>query len=801
VLRDLRLAQRSLARTPGLFAAAVATMGLGIGLSTAVFSFADRVLLRPLPFRDADRLAVLWQRDTRAGTPVVELSWAEFVEWRTALREASGLAAMTATNFRLNLTGRGEPAQVDGAAVSAGFFDVVGLVPARGRLFVAGDAAPGAAPVVVLSEGYWRRALGADESAIGATLILDGEPATVVGVAPGDLTLPKGADVFTLADGLGAGLPDLRVLKFVARLRDGADLEHLRAELEAVSAGLARQRPDRNGGLRGVAVPLVDAVWGDARPALRLVSAAVGLVLLAACANVAALLLARGAQRVRERAVRQALGASRARLLGEALIESLIVAAAGAAVGVVCARAGLDVLVALAPPEVPRLAAATIDPRALGFALAAGLLAALAAGLGPGLAALAAPAADALREGTRGAAGGPRTRLLRRAVVVAQVAVALGLLCGAAVVGRAFARTAALDPGFRPDGVVTARLNLGARYPSHADRAAFLNPFLERVRSLPGVTGAAVVLLRPLRDPIGWDYAFTVEGQDAEEQRRNPTSNHESISPDYFRTMGIPLREGRDFDARDTADSLPVVVVSEGLARRYFAAGSAVGRRLKFGPPHSKQPWRTIVGVVGDVRYRSWGAVWPDAYVPLPQWSFGRLDLVVRSDRDPSELVPGLRAALAAGDPELALADVTTMERVVAQAVAGPRFTATVLLGFAAAALALCAVSLHGLLAWSVRSRSREIGVRVALGAAARDVHRLVVGEGARLLAGGVALGLVLALAGARLLAAVLEGANALDPLALALAVSTLAVVALFATALPAHDATRVDPATALREE
>lgn len=801
MLHDLRLALRSLLRAPGLFAAAVVTMGLGVGLTTGVFSFADLVLLRPLPFRDADRLAVLWQRDTRAGTPVVELSWEEFLEWRGALTEVSGLAAMTATNFRLNLTGRGEPAQVDGAAVSAAFFDVVGLPPARGRLFTAADAVDGAAPAVVLSERFWRRAFGADDGVIGAKLILDGEPATVVGIAPGDLTLPRGADVYTVADGLGRELPGLRVLKFVGRLRQGGDFDRLRAELETFTGTLARSRPDRQGGLRGVATPLPRAVWGDTRPALRLVTAAVTLVLLAACANVAALLLARGTLRGRERAVRLALGAPRGRLLREALAEALVVTLAGALLGVACAYLGLDLLVALAPPDVPRLAAAAVDARALAFALAVSLLAALAAGLLPGLAALASPAADGLREGARGAAGGPRTALLRKTVVVAQVAVALSLLCGAAVVARAFGRVAALEPGFRPEGVLTARLNLGARYPSHADRAAFVNPFLERVRALPGVTGAAVVLLRPLRDPIGWDYPFTVEGQDTETQRRNPASNHESISPDYFRTMGIPLREGRDFDARDDASATPVVIVSEGLAKRAFPTGGAIGRRLKFGPPHSAQPWRTIVGVAGDVRYRAWGELWPDVYVPLPQWSFGRLDLVVRGEGELEPLVPALRAALAAGDPELALADVTTMDRVVAQAVAGPRFTATVLLAFALAALVLCAVSLHGLLAWSVRSRAREIGVRVALGASARDVLRLVICEGARLTAFGLGLGLVLAAAGGRLLASVLQGTSAFDPAALILAIAALCSAALPATALPARAAARVDPARTLRED
>ena len=801
--QDLRLAARALLKSRGFTSIAVLTLALGIGASASIFSVVDAVLVHPLPFEDAERLVVMWQRDLKTGTPVVEISYGEFQDWTAAARSFDSLAAMTATNFRVNLTGRGEPRSLEGAAVSGDFFDILGVRPVAGRTFRPDEDAPGATPVAMLREGFWRRELGADAAVVGGALTLDGAPTTIVGIVPDDVSLPKGAEAwFPAGSGLSAEpARSIRILKAVARLGSGTSLDEARTEMELVARRQAEARPKENAGFGIHVARLSDQVYGDTRRALLLLFAAVGFVMLIACANVANLLLARGADRESELALRLALGASRNRLVRQLLVESVLVALLAGATGALFAWWSVAALVARVPADVPRLAHVAVDARVFAFCLGLSLLTSLLVGLLPALRASATDPAVALREGTRRASDAVRGRRLRSALVVGEMALSLALLAGAGLTGRSLMRLLDLAPGFDPSRTVTARLSLPDKYATKEDRTAFFEPLLERLAAIPGVESAGLVLLRPLSDPIGWDYDFIVEGQTPEQQERNPPCNYEAVNADYFRTMRIPLVRGRAFGAEDGADTARVTVVSQALAERFWPGQDALGRRLKFGSADGEAPWHTVVGVVGDVRNRGWTDKWLDAYVPYQQWSFGRMDIVLRTSVEPLSVVPALRRAVYAGDQDLPLSGVTTMEAAVTGSTAGPRFTALLLGLFAGIAVLLAAVGLYAVMAGAVARRTRELGVRMALGAGRGALLRLVVGDALRLVAGGIAIGLGLALASGQALQGLLYGVKSSDPVTLAAMVLLLAEAALLASALPARRAMRVDPISALRYE
>jgi putative ABC transport system permease protein len=802
LLHDLRQAARALAKRPSFTAVAVLTLGLGMGATTALFSVVDAVLLRPLPYRDTDQLVVLWQQDMRKAGPLVEIAWKDYETWRTEARAFEALALMTATNFRVNLSGRGEPAQAEGALVSGNFFDLLGVPLLRGRAFLPEEDTPGAPTVAVMSYGLWQRQFGGDPKIVGTSVTMDGSPATVIGVTPPDFALPRSAELwFSAAAAVSKDVPELRIFKAVGRLPARASLAAAQADMTRVSAALESREPKRNRGLGAVVVTLQKQIFGQGREALLLLMGAVACVLLIACANVANLLLARGHDREHEIAVRAALGASRWRLARQLLAESLLLGLAGGALGVFVAVMGVSSLVRLIPAALPHLDHVGVDARVLTFALVVSLFTALAFGTLPALRASQARPGGSMRDtGTR-ASESVRGVRVRGALVVSEIALSLVLLAGAGLMVRSFAHVVALAPGFDPRGVVTARLNLGDKHQGVEGRAAYFGPLLQRIQALPGVTSAGLVLLRPLKEPIGWDYSFTVEGQGQEAFESNPPVNHEAISPDYFRTLRIPLLKGRTFSEADGPKAEPVVIVSRGFAERYWPGRDPLGQRLKFGPPDGKAVWKTVVGVVGDVRYREWTSVWLDAYVPYTQWSFGRMDLVVGTEGDPLALVPALRAAVQAGDKDLALASVTTMEDAVFEAVAGPRFSAMLLGVFAGLALLLAAVGLYGVMAWSVSRRRREIGIRMALGARAGDVLRLVMRDGLRLAVLGLALGLAGAFAAGRMLQALLYEVSPAHPPTLLQVALLLLLVAGLAAYLPARRAARVDPLTALHYE
>jgi len=803
--QDLRYALRQLLKTPTFTLVAVTTLALGIGSSAAIFSVVDAVLIHPLPYSNPDRLVLLWQHDLRTGASLVEVSYDEFKEWRREAKGFDGLAAMTSTNFRVNLTGKGDPIQVESALVSASFFPLLGVQPSLGRGFAPEADRAGAAPVALMSHGFWRRQFGSDPGLVGSALTLDGTACTIVGVLPPDVSLPKGAELWFPA-GSGLDTPQAstyRILKVLGRMNTGTTEQTAQAAMDVLATRMETVNPKANAGLGIRVAKLTDEIYGDTRPALLLLLAAVGFVVLIACANVANLLLARGAARESELALRSALGAGRGRIVRQLLTESVLLALIAGGLGIALAAFAVRTLAAQVPQGVPRLEHVAVDVRVLAFALLLALVTSVLFGLAPALRASQVDPADTLREGTLRASDNRRGRTLRSLLVVSEIAMSLMLLAGAGLMARSLKHLVELDPGFEPKNVLTARLSLSdAKYPDQKTRTAFFTSLLQRMNALPGVESADIVLLRPLVDPIGWDYDFTIEGQTATEQVRNPPSNYEAVSAGYFKTMRIPLLKGRSFEAGDGENGQQVVVVTQALAERFWPGRDPLGQHLKFGAAdNEKAPWHTVVGVVGNARYRGWTNPWLDAYVPYQQWNFGRMDLVLRTSVEPMSVVPALRSSVLAGDPELPLADVTTMERAVSQAVAGPSFTALLLCIFAALAVVMAAVGIYGVMASSMARRTREIGVRMALGALPADVLRMIARQIAVLVGTGVTIGLVLALASKRAVAGLLHGVSATDPATFAATALGLAAVALVAGLLAARRATRIDPMVALRYE
>jgi putative ABC transport system permease protein len=789
---------RRLTGTRTLTFAAVLTLGVSIGAATAIYSAVEAVLLGPLPFRDINALAVLWQTDLKKGAPRIELSTREHDAWRRRLTSFDDLAAVTAANLRVNVTGRGEPVQVEAALVTPNFLNVLGVRPIRGRAFDRREETDFTGGSVLIGEGFWARQYGSDPKIVGRTITAGGTPSTVVGILPTGV-LPRGVDLWFSTAGLGKDAPELGVLKLIGRLAAGTTLEQAQAEINTVAPSLSTIRPGAE--VLGARLePFIDQIYGQVRPALHLLMAAVLSLLLIACANIANLLLARGVDRERELAVRAALGAGRARLARMVFGESVVLGLVGGALGVFIAIWAVSAVRRLIPADVPGIERLAIDWRTLAFATGLSLVAAMVFGTVPALRGASVEVGDAVRDTTGRASSNRRVGRMRGMLVSGQLALSLGLVAAAALAAQSFRSLAQLAPGFDARGVVTAKIQLSDGLADHRARAAFYRPLLERVQALPGVERAGLVLLRPLADPVGWDYPYTLEGQTAEAQARNPNANFESISAGYFATVGIPLVEGRTFTESDGPDAGAVAIVSRSMARRAWPGQSAIGKRFKPGPPEQKAPWKTVVGVVGDVRYREWTAVRDDIYVPYSQWNFGRMDLVVKASGDPLSIVPALRAAVRAADPNLPLASVTTLAHAVEEATAGPRFTAVLLGVLALVALVVAAVGTFSVLAWSVERRTREIGVRVALGAQRRDVLRLIVSQAARLTVAGVAIGLAIAIAAGRALAGLLHAISPYDPATLTFAVALLAAVGISGGLLASRRALAVEPSRALRQ-
>ncbi|HEY7113898.1 MAG TPA: ABC transporter permease [Thermoanaerobaculia bacterium] len=801
LLQDLRHAARNLSRSPGFTAVAVLTMALGIGATTAIFSVVHAVLWNPLPFHAPERLSVIWETDAHNRSFEEGASAPDFGDFRAQAKSFSRLAA--SRGLWLNLTEeRREPERISTNAVSGGFFDLLGVRPALGRGVDAADDRAGAPGVVVLSDALWRSRYAASASAVGRTLFLDGAPYTIVGVAPAGLDFPEETQAWiALTPALGP-LSDARGvhnLGVFGRLKDGVSIEGANAEMASIAARLARQYPDDNAGRSTRVVPVPEAVAADERPSLLVLLGAAALVALISCANVSGLLIARATSRARELAIRRALGAGRGRIVRQLLSESLLLALVGCGAGLLFASWGRDALVTLSPHTLPRAAEAGLHLPVLLFSLGLSAACGLLAGLAP-----AFGGARALERTLR--SGDSRTApraAVRGVLVAAQIALACVLTTGAGLLLKSLHNLRRVDPGFRAEGLLTARVQLPrSKYPEPRrddfyrwpEVLRFYDDVLPRLLALPGVSGAAVASNHPLRS--GWTSQIEVEGLVQPRGARDETAIR-PVSPDYFRTAGTPVLRGRPIDARDRQGAAPVVVINEAFARRYFPDRDPLGRSVTFwGRP------REIVGIAGDERFRGLERESvPAVYPSLLQIPMSDIFVLVRTPGDPAALVPAVRAAVAAAEPDVALFQIHTAPELVDESLGGTRFETAILCLFGLAALLLSTLGLYALLAYSVERRTREIGIRAALGARRSDLAGMIVRESLVRCAAGLAVGGAASLVAARALASLLYGVQPADPVVLSGVFGTLAVAAVISALLPARRAARLDPVHALRTE
>ena len=804
LVQDLRHALRGLRQAPGFAAIAVLTLGLGIGANTAVFSVLDAVLLRPLPYPRPDRLVTLWERE-RGGT-TQNTSFATFLDWQSRCRSLASLAVLS--YWTPTVSGAGTPERLEGLRVSRDFFRTLGVRPALGRDFLAEEDVRGKNHVAVLSWGLWQRRFGGDPHLLGKTIVLTGTPYVLVGVLPRGLESLFSTNVYKPAEiwaplGYDPGLPQAcrtcRHLRAVARLRPGVSLAQASRELDAVSRTLAAEHPRDYERPGAAVIPLAENLVGDYRRALWMLMGAVALVLAIACANVTSLLLARSQGRRGEMAVRAALGAGRMRLVRQLLTESALLHLLGGALGALLAAAGVSALLRATPPNVPRLGAVAIDGRVLAVTFAVSLATGIAFGLVPAVRGSGAELRAALAAAGAGAGGGGRRLRFGSLLVIADVALALTLAIGAGLMLQTLVRLLAVDPGFDTRRLIAAEISTsGPRYAEDAKVVAFYQRALERVRSLPGVEAAAVTSQLPLGGNFD-GYGIRVEGNPAAagEAELVPAQRY-AVSPGYLLTLRIPLLAGRDLTARDQAGSPPVVLVNRAFARRVWPGREALGRRIQMGGPDA--PWRTVVGVVGDVRHLGLDAP-PEmqVYLPEPQFVDSAMVLVVRAAADPRPLAAAVRRAVWEIDGERPVENVATMDEVMRVSLARRLLSLRLLAVFAGIAVLLAMVGVYGVLSHSVAARTREIGLRMALGATPSGIVALVVGAGARQVAAGLVLGTGLALALTRFLSGLLFGVTAQDPATYACLALLLAAVALLAAFLPARQAARLDPAAAAR--
>ncbi len=794
--QDLRYAVRTLVHSKTFALAAVLTLALGIGANTAIFSVVNGVLLRPLPFAEPDRLVWMWGRfhanDSAAVSPP------DFLDYRAQAKAFEGMAASLGGGlFTYNLTGAGEPLRLEGAPVSAGFFETLGAKPLLGRTFRAEEERSGAEGVVVLSHALWQERFGGDQNILGRALILNGRSHTVVGVMGPGFTFPQESWVWTPIP-FGHEETSARRFHFlrpVGRLRAGVSREQAQAELDTIAAQLEQQYPESNTtwGIR--LEPLRDVLLGNVEEPLLLLWAAVGLVLLIACANVANLLLARGEARQKEIAIRKALGAGRGRIVAQLLTESVLLALLGAAGGLALAGAGVSLLQDMAPGYLPRVEEIGIDFRVFGFALLCALVTGAIAGIAPALHAMRVDSNAAMREGMRSGGGRMRTH---RALVVAEIAVSLVLLIGAGLLLKSYWQLSRVPLGFVKENVLTTNLRLaGERYDQDDVRQQFFNRVMEKVSALPGVVAVGGISILPMRGFT--DFFFTIEGRPPVTQADRQGAQSRTVSGDYFRAMQMQTLEGRTFGAQDTATSPHVVVVNDALVRQFFPGEKPLGKVLvmDFGQPFRAE----IIGVVAGARQTLGQRPRPEYYVFSEQRPAYSQSLVVRTASDPASLAAAVRRAVWDVNKEQTLSEFVTMEATVSRASALERFNAIALGTFAALALLLAVVGTYGVLAYAVTRRTHEIGVRVALGAKTRDVQWLVMRQGAVLAGAGVAVGLAGGYWLARAMRSLLFEVAVDDPITFVVAPILLLAAACMACYVPARRAARVDPVTALRHE
>ncbi|HYE90023.1 MAG TPA: ABC transporter permease [Terriglobales bacterium] len=800
LLQDLRYGLRVLLKRPGFALVTVLTLALGVGANTAIFSVVNGTLLRPLPYREAERVMTIWQKDLQAGKERDDASPANFADWRERAESFEAMAAVEP--YGHNLTGQGEPENFRSWLASEGFFRVMGTDALHGRTFLPEEHAPGGPRAVVLSHGLWQRRFGGDAGLVGRTLLLNGRPHTVVGVMPPEFDYPAGRELWAARAVTERERQDRgsSYWQVVGRLKAGVTPEQARAEMDSIAAQLAEEYPQTNAAIKATVVPLGEQLTGHIRPALLVLLAAVGLVLLVACANVANLLLVRGVARRKEIAIRTALGATRGHLVRQLLAEALALGMAGAVIGSLLSFWAVAVVRVTAPATMPRLEEVQVNARVLAFALAAGLLSAMLFGLAPLLQAARGRLAEWLHE--RGGGGGmPSARRSQHILVVAEVSLALVLLVGAGLLVESFVRLRSVDPGFRREDVLTAKVMLPARrYGTREQQVTFVEDAIARLSALPGVLRVAITNAAPLADNREGT-SFQIEGAPPWPRGQEPHVNWNIVTPGYFAVLGIPLAAGRAFDDRDRPDTPPVVMINETLASRHFPGENPIGRRIRVG--FASGTPRVIVGVVKTERHAGMTAEPHNGvYVPMSQFPrAGQLTILARTASEPAASGPAVRQTIREIDPALAVFQVQPMSHVAADAIAAPRFSAVLLSTFASVALLLAAVGLYGVLSHAVSQRTREIGIRMALGASRGAVLQMVVGRGVALAGIGVAAGLIGAVVIVRAFATLLFGVSSTNLPTYVLSGFLLLLVGAGASYVPARRATRVDPVIALRTE
>jgi len=808
LVKDIRYGLRSLLKHPAFTALVVVTLALGIGASTAIFSVVNTVLLRRLPYAQAERIVAIHEIDQKGKRG--QVTPANFLDWRAQNTVFAHLAAILTRPANLALGDQAE--RIELAMTSANFFDVFSTEPERGRLFIPTDEQAGHAPIVVVSHALWQRRFGGDPELVGKSITLDGQSYTVVGITPAGFQYPDRTEVwvppFRLAPTLNERMDPTQVRGFgmlsaVALLKPGVSLQQAASDMETVTARLRQQFPDTNNRRFNRVVSLHAHLVGETGSMLLLLFGAVSFVLLIACANVANLLLAGAASRQKEMAIRTALGASRWRVMQQLLTESTILALAGGALGLLLALWGVALMTKLLPQDFPRLAEINLDWRVLGFTLGASVLTGILFGLAPALQISRTDVQESLKESGRGASGSKRQNRLRNLLIVGEVALSVVLLAGAGLLFRSFLHLQSVNAGFTPQQVLTVRLTpSGPNYSRDAVYMSFYSQVMQRISDLPGVQAVGAINTLPLGK--GPTAGIRIEGAPLETRDKWPSTNYRGVSSDYFRAMNIPVVQGRAFTERDTENAPLVMIVNQALARRDFPNENPIGKRINLGGnnPQGQPIWWEIVGVTADIRNLELREeATPEFYLSALQDTWTGMSVVVRTAVEPASLVPEVRRIVAEVDKSAPVSEVKTMEHIVDEAVTQPRFNLFLLGLFGGIALLLSAAGIYGVTAYAVAQRTHEFGIRMALGAQVGDVLRMILGQGMRLIAVGIVIGLVASFALTRLLKSLLFGVSVTDPLTFVAITLLLTFVALLACYIPARRATKVDPLVALRYE
>ena len=800
LLKDIRYGIRRLISNPGFAIVATITLALGIGANAAIFSVVNTVLLRPLPFKDPDSLIMI--RETKLPQfPEFSVSPGNFLDWRKQNTVFERLVATRGSSF--NLIGSGDPQRLIGLNVSDGFFAMLGAQPQIGRDFLPEEDQPGRNNVVILSNGFWQNQFGGSSSIINQTINLNGQGYTVIGVMPptfrfGDLATALWTPMaFTAQQAQQHGG---HYLSAIGRLKPGVPLEQARAEMSTIANRLAAQYPDANTGWNVKLTPMLEYQVRSIKPALLVLLGAVAFVLLIACTNVANLLLARATSRQKEFAIRTALGASRPRIVRQLLTESILLSLVGGMIGLVLAVWGVDLLLALAPEGLPRVRDVSLDGRVLLFTIGISLLTGLGFGLVPALQASKPNLNETMKDAGRGSSEGGRRQIIRSSLVVVEIALALVLLIGAGLMIKSFSRLQKVDPGFNPHNALMVPIVLPQRkYPEENQQASFFTQLIQKVKALPGVQAAGISCVIPLSDN---DYVlgFEIQGRPPYPAGTGPNTNYYSVSPDYFKAMGIPLLRGRVFTEHDTVNEPRVVVINETMARKFFPNEDPIGKRLHV--TNGPVVYREIVGIVGDVKHYGLDQEpKPQTYEPYTQRALPFMALIVRTPGDPTGLTAAIRNEVLSIDKEQPISNIRTLDRLFSTSISQQRFSMLLLGIFAAVAIVLATIGIYGVMSYSVTQRTHEIGIRIALGAGRRHVLKLIVGHGMLLALIGITAGLVISFALTRVMSTLLFEVSATDPMTFGVIALLLISISLLACYIPARRATKVDPIVALRYE